>query len=497
MLKPSGRFVIIDKDHAMKKMLSGKIRWLILGIAVLAIAGGAAFYYVQSTKASATTTAEKPLQTSTAFRGNIVLYANGTGTLAPSNEASFGFGTSGQITKLGVKIGDTVEAGQVIGQIDNADVLAAYKQAKRNLDDLTTPASVAAAKKSVADAEVAIYNAKQNLEYLISSDVYYWEGQVATAQETLKAAQVDGGTSPTTEQKNKIDAATASLTRAETNLQAAHLKYVNEYAPATFSYTVTDETTGETHTEVVPPSDAEVAAARATYELAIETQKESQAYLDMLNGSALPENVPGSSLTTLVEAQNALQTAEESLKATQLISPISGTVTDVTASVGDYVTASSIITVADLSQPYTIDTYFDAEEWSAVQAGYDTEIVFDILPDDTFTGTVTLVYPGLDTSSNSSLVHAIVKLKDTVDQKLPSGTSAAVDVISGKAQDAVLVPVEALHKIDDGRYTLFVMQNGSPRLRVVDVGLQDITYAEIKSGLQAGEVVTTGIVETQ
>ncbi len=132
-----------------------------------------------------------------------------------------------------------------------------------------------------------------------------------------------------------------------------------------------------------------------------------------------------------------------------------------------------------------------------MQVGYPTEIVFDVLPDDTFTGVVTMVYPELDTSSNSSLVHAIVKLNDEVDSTLPSGTSAAVDVISGETQDAVLVPVEALHKIDDGRYTLFVLENGSLRLRVVEVGLQDITYAEIKSGLDAGTTVTTGIVETQ
>ncbi len=275
------------------------------------------------------------------------------------------------------------------------------------------------------------------------------------------------------------------------------MTYTNIYAPAYFTYTVTDEETGDTHTEVVPPSDAEIAGARATYQLAIEKQKEAQAYLDLLNGKALPQDVPGSSLTSFVEAQTALQTAEEKLKATQLISPISGTVTDLTASVGDYVSASSIITVADLSQPYTIDTYFDAEDWSAVQVGYEAQVVFDILPDNTFTGKVTLVYPELDTSSNSSLVHATIKLNDTVDHALPSGTSAAVDVISGKAENAVLVPVESLHKLEDGRYTAFVMQNGSPRLRVVDVGLQDITYAEIKSGINVGDVITTGIVETQ
>lgn len=487
----------------MKKLFSGKLRWLVVGVVVLAIAGGAAFYYVQSTKAS-TATAETPVQTANAFRGSIVLYANGTGTLTPANSASFGFGTSGQITELNVKIGDTVEAGQVIGQIDNVDAEAAYKQAKRTVDDLTTPGAIAQAEQAVADAEVTIYNAKQDLEYLISADVYYWEQQVTTAQDALNEAQTAGGSNPTTEQQTTIDATNAALTKAQNNLEAAQLKYVNEYVPATFTYTLTDTedidndgNTEETYTQAVAPSDAEIAAARATYELAIENQKETQAYLDMLNGAALPEDVPGSSLTSLVEAQTALQTAEENLNATQLIAPISGIVTDVSASVGDYVSESSILTVADLSQPYTIDAYFDAEDWSAVQVGYPTEIVFDVLPDDTFTGVVTMVYPELDTSSNSSLVHAIVKLNDEVDSTLPSGTSAAVDVISGETQDAVLVPVEALHKIDDGRYTLFVLENGSLRLRVVEVGLQDITYAEIKSGLDAGTTVTTGIVETQ
>jgi RND family efflux transporter MFP subunit len=486
----------------MKKRLSGKIRWLLAGIFILAIGGGAAFYYTNSTQASVATEAT-PVQTAAAFRGSIVLYANGTGTLVPANETSFGFGSSGQITELNVRIGDYVEAGQVIGRIDDAEVKAAYEQARRNLGDLTTPASVAEAEQAVAEAEVAIFNAKQDLEYLISSDVYYWEGQVATAEGTLKAAQADGGSSPTAEQKQKIDDATAALSRAQTNLEAAQSRYINEYVPDTFTYTITDTEdvdgdgdTEETYVQAVAPSEAEIAAARATYELAIETQKEAQAYLDMLNGEALPQDVPGSSLTSLVEAQTALQAAEKNLNATQLISPISGVVTDLTASVGDTVSASSIITVADLNQPYTIEAYFDAEDWSKVQVGYETEIAFDMLPDDIFIGTVTLVYPQLDTSSNSSLVHAIVRLNETFDGNLPSGTSAAVDVIGGKAEDAVLIPVEALREIGDGKYTVFVMENGTPRLRSVEVGLQDITYAEIRSGLEVGEIVTTGIVET-
>ena len=62
---------------------------------------------------------------------------------------------------------------------------------------------------------------------------------------------------------------------------------------------------------------------------------------------------------------------------------------------------------------------------------------------------------------------------------------------------AVLVPVEALREIGMDEYAVFVMEDGEPRLRVVTVGIMDYTSAEITSGLEAGEVVTTGIVETE
>jgi len=39
--------------------------------------------------------------------------------------------------------------------------------------------------------------------------------------------------------------------------------------------------------------------------------------------------------------------------------------------------------------------------------------------------------------------------------------------------------------------------DGKPKLRVVEVGLKDAASVEIKSGLQAGDVVTTGVVETK
>ena len=40
------------------------------------------------------------------------------------------------------------------------------------------------------------------------------------------------------------------------------------------------------------------------------------------------------------------------------------------------------------------------------------------------------------------------------------------------------------------------MADGKPRLSVVEIGLMDETYVEIKSGVKQGDVVTTGAVET-
>jgi hypothetical protein len=51
--------------------------------------------------------------------------------------------------------------------------------------------------------------------------------------------------------------------------------------------------------------------------------------------------------------------------------------------------------------------------------------------------------------------------------------------------------------LGENEYAVFVIESGKPVLRVVEVGLMDVTSAEIISGIEAGETVTTGIVQTQ
>jgi HlyD family secretion protein len=261
---------------------------------------------------------------------------------------------------------------------------------------------------------------------------------------------------------------------------------------------IVDEETGERSILIYPPTEGEIGMARADYDLTKASVAEAQTYPDVLNGAEIPEGATGANLVTYLQTKHALETAEYNLNATKLIAPISGTVTALDINVGDLANGSPVITVSNLDQPYALNAYLDAEDWGQVQVGYEVEVSFDIIPDPVFTGTVTGVYPTLDTtSSNSALVHITARLNDAIAYELPSGSAASVDVVGGRAENAVLVPIEALHEIGGAEYTLFVMENGKLRLRVVEVGLQDLTKAEIISGLDAGDIITTGVVETK
>jgi multidrug efflux pump subunit AcrA (membrane-fusion protein) len=74
---------------------------------------------------------------------------------------------------------------------------------------------------------------------------------------------------------------------------------------------------------------------------------------------------------------------------------------------------------------------------------------------------------------------------------LPVGASAAVEVISQQALNAVLIPVEALHDGGTGDYFVYVVNQADRKLvqRSIEVGLTDALYAQVISGVQPGELV--------
>jgi RND family efflux transporter MFP subunit len=474
-----------DKKQTKSSLFSRSpkgLRWVTLILAV-ALIGSGVFAYVKVQLAKAATSTASTLQTATARTGNLVLEASGSGYLVASSEANIAFEIDGKLAELDVKLGDKVEKGQLLAKLDDASLQYKLEEAQLALLELTSPEAIANSKLAVTTAEATIINAQTAL-----NNEQFWQNAALSknyyasyviAKDNLDRAQIAYDNAKVGEYINNANEANAY--QALYNAQQA-------YNTAKYYYSLYSQA----------PTQRQMDAAQATLDLDNAELTNAKNYLAALTGGTVPTDATGSNMAALRQAQLDVKTAQTNLDSATLYAPMAGTVMSLNVTDGEAISANTtIMTIDDVSQA-TIQFYLDPSDWTNAKVGYVTSVSFDALTGQTFSGKVTEIMPELVTASGSSMVEGIALLDKSVDEiGLPIGVEASIDVISGQATNAVLVPVEALHQLSDNSYTVFVMTNGNPVLRSVVVGLKDDTYAEIKSGLKAGEMVTTGVVETK
>jgi HlyD family secretion protein len=387
--------------------------------------------------------------------------------LIAQTDASFGFDSSGQVTNVSVKVGDQVEKGQVLAQLDGTLEQMAYEEAEQNLLELYSAASIATVQQEIGTAQDAEYQAREWLKYLISPQVEEAEENLALAQQKLADAQAEAKANPAEAANQVVKEKEQAVAFLQDKLIQAQDYYENYYLPQKFGTwenvgsrrhpkmalaTYIDPKTGQEVPEINGPSIDDIATARNNLSQALETIKEDEVYLQVLQTGVIPEGATGEKLTTLYNAQQAVEDAKAALKAKQLIAPIRGTVTSLNLNVGEQVekasssntsatsatvtlfdvgagqgqqtdtSTASIVTISQLDQPYTLDLYLDEADWSKAKVGNKVNVTFKLMPEQTFPGTVTLVYPVLNESFESSLVHILVQLDQRISQSLPAGT---------------------------------------------------------------------------
>jgi HlyD family secretion protein len=477
-------------------MKKNKKRTLWIALILLLAGSGGAFAYFEyfANPVEVAATEESTMQTSVARQGNLSIYASGAGTVIAALERGAGFDEGGTLIELLVAVGDVVDEGQVLARLQTnhtaesialeiANAELNLLQAQRTLDDLVNAnisLQLAQAQLAVIEAQNALEEAQEDrtrMDYQRCSDSILAQYELALDRynELLSIFESDFATRPESDPNRLLFE--AQLDAAKEAMQVALIN-VNW---CTNPYSDEEKASG----------DAQVTLAQAQL-LAAQAEVESWlSYPDALDVAVAEAQV--------TSAQAALADAQETQLIVDLLAPIDGTVLTVNATVGEDVGTNAIITIADLSRPQ-LQVYLDETDFDKAIVGYDAEVTFDAYPDDLFTGKVVQVDPALSSSMGASLVSLVVQLDPLAlgqPQRLPLGMSATVDIIAGRATDAVLVPVEAVRDLGDGTYAVFVMQDGQPVMRVVTVGITDLTYIEITSGLNAGEVVTTGIVETK
>jgi multidrug efflux pump subunit AcrA (membrane-fusion protein) len=482
-------------ERARRKRKSRRRNWLIIAaVLALAAAGFSYYQFLYLPGQETTEVAEAEMQTATIRQGDIVLYASGAGELIAASDRTLSFPVTAEITAVNFAVGDEVEAGNVLMTLDTTDLATAYTEAARAFNEIISPASIARAKQQVAEYEVEVNSNESTLKWLISSETYYWEEKLEEAQVALEEAQAAGN-------QEGIEEAEALISSAESGLIRAHYNYENNYVPNNFTY---EDCTGsgrdQTCTEYVSgPSEANIRDARYTLELNEALLAEAQDYLTLITTGEVSDEATGTDINNYFNLLDAMQTAQENLEAADLVAPISGVITELSGEVGDLSNSSVQVTITNVDTLY-VEIFLDSSDWDKIDLGYDVEVVFDALPDTTFTGTVIQVDPFLTTSGGATVIGGLVAL-ETEDQalieKMPLGSSAGVEVIGGRAEGVLLVPVEALREVSEGQYAVFVIEDGEPKLTMVEIGLEDIYYAEVISGLEPGDVVSTGIVETE
>jgi HlyD family secretion protein len=509
----------IEASVSTRQLSHKRNFWYIFGsVIVLLIIAGGYWYYQSAQQKYKAAASHSSLQTATVRRGNIVISASGTGTVVAAATANLAFSNSGSsssanatLTKINVTVGDQVKAGEVLAVEDNTTQAQALDQAKLNLAQLTSPAAIATAQGAIATDQVNVANALQTLQFYISPQRVHWEQEVAVAQQALANAQLDAQANPSPDATQKVQDAQKALDYANQQLAEAVDLYNTVYVPQHFTYLVSSGPTsgrfgrfsrgGSTTPPVkviTPPSATSISSARAALALAQATLVQDQDLVTALTTGVIPDTATGSGIVALRQAQTALQSAQTNFNNTEIIAPFDGTVTAVNNTVGDTVGTSTVITIADLSKRL-LTVYIDETDLSKLAIGEEVDATFDAIPNQTFKGKVTQIVPALTTVDNVPAVQAQAQLDDSNGSALQSlyvGMNATVNVINAQANNALLVPVQALKELEPGKYAVFVVQNGNLSLQQVDVGLMDQTYAEIKSGLQEGEVVSTGLAAT-
>ncbi len=492
MPEPSGTTLIATLTSKWTSLRNpGRI--LLLVVLALLVGAGALTYSTLSSRAAIAAQGTAP-QTTTVRQGELVLSASGAGILAASDEIDLAFTSGGEVTGVYVKPGDHVEAGTLLAQVDEHDAQNQYLQARLDYQELTSAMAIATAQEQVVQAQDELTSCTLQLEYLISPKVLYWETEVEKGKGDLQEAQARLANFPSDEQAQQaVDKAEAFLGFTQDSLEGAWEIYYSEYVPETFPI-VEDQIDKDVYGA---PSDLEIVQARTAIDEARKNLADSQELYEVLTGGAMPEVPSSDALVQLQQAEQALQDAQAALEGTKIITPISGTILIVEVSKGNTAGTDTVITMADLSQ-LALDFYLDESDWDLAAVGEPAQITFDALPNQVFTGVITQLDDELYQSGNTSVVHGVVQLANLPEGfDLPIGASATVDVIHTRVENAVLLPLEALHENTPGEYTVLLAEDGTFTSRAVEIGLQDQFYAEVKSGLKAGDVVSISIVEVE
>jgi HlyD family secretion protein len=307
--------------------------------------------------------------------------------------------------------GDTVQAGQVLAELDDSQIQLDYVQAQRTLNELTSPAAQAAAAQQLAIARQALEDQQEKVDsqfYKRASDTLIdkTQGEIDLARQALaRASDAYKSVARKEDGDSQKAAAMVALTNAQLRLNDLIAKY-NWYSGK--------------------PTDIDVSLEQAKYDVAKAAVQEAEWYLAVLKGEQIPPEATGSNLAKLEQAKTTVASIKNRLENTRLVAPISGIIIDVTAVAGETVSPGQIIfSISDVTRLHVETSDLSERDVPKVSIGQVVTVSIKAL-NISVPGHVLRISPVADILGGDVVYKTIIDL-DEVPEGLLAGMS--VDVI--------------------------------------------------------------------
>ncbi len=200
----------------------------------------------------------------------------------------------------------------------------------------------------------------------------------------------------------------------------------------------------------------------------------------------------------LVVAQTALDKEAILLSYTNIVSPIDGVVSDVTAQEGETVVAG--LQVANLVTVIVPDRlemwlYIDETDVGRITVGLEVDYTVDTYPERVFKGVIDRIDPYPLVKDNIVYYQAIVNIPPEDARVLRTEMTTHARVMAETKANVLCVANSAV-KFEDGKEVVYRVVNEATVKVPVKVGIRGEDMTEIVSGLSEGDVVATRIVVT-
>jgi HlyD family secretion protein len=409
-----------------------RLRW-ILAIAAVLIVGLVALWYFRFRAPAAAALVTVPVAT-----GTLVQSVTASGTVNPQDTVAVGSQVSGTIQEIDADFNSRVRKGQVLARLDPTPFQAALDQAQAALAQTTAQAR--AAQSSAAGAGDTAIAARANEQ---------------AAQATLAAQQANAAVA-----RAAIAGADANVMKSQAALNVAQQTVARDrtlIASGYISQSQLDSDTSNLASAQATLTSAQAAASQAQLAAAAGTSQaqaagataQSQIAQSAQSAAAAQGSLASrdASVAAIGIQQAQVETARVNLDHTIITSPVDGTVTARSVSVGQTVAASfqtpTLFSIAKDLKKMEVDVAVGEPDIGGVRSGQRVDFSVLAFPGATFHGVVSQVRKNPTTVQNVVTYDTVV-LVDNQDGRLYPGMTANATIDVAQQKNALIVPLQAL-----------------------------------------------------